>query len=154
MKYRAARAENFSLEDKTHRLDRVTEALTKILTACADGEVVNLETALTCRALSTYLREHFPDDADYWRICEEASLAAILKSLRNTTFTNIQLLLRELPSLLSLPYPVVKDLRGVVLSIIPKMMDMLKNSAAASGQLFLHKDYVELDYILDLLKLI
>ena len=146
LKYRAARAEDFSLEDETHRLDRVTEALTKTLTACADGKILDLETALTCCALSTHLREHFPNDASYWRVCEETSLGAILKSFQKMSVAEAQLFIRELPKLLSLPYPAAKELRNVALHIIPQMMSCLRIH-------WLWREFVEMDYLQDLMKL-
>ena len=97
LKYRAARAENFSLESDEHRINRTVEALTKILAAYASGENFSLETALTCRALSHHLN---------LKVHEEASCAAILNSVEGINFSEIQLLRSDLPNLLSLPYPV------------------------------------------------
>ena len=121
--------------------------MTKNLSAYASGEVLSLETALTCRALSTYLRENFPNDAPRWKIYEEASLAAIVKSFRSVNEAEAQLLIRDLPKLLRLPYPVVKDLRNAILQIIPQLMNVMRLN-------IMFKDYVELDYTQDLLKLI
>ena len=121
LKYRAARAENFSLERYEQRFDRVTEALVETLS----GEEISLEAALTCRALSTYLRENFPSDAEYWKICEEKSLDAILKSLNKLTAAESQLLICELPNLLRLPYPAAKELRDTMLKIIPQLMNVM-----------------------------
>ena len=145
LKYQAARAEKFSLESNAEKFNRVTKALTETLSAYASGTKFSLETALTCRALSTYLREKFSNDADRWRVCEEASLAAILKSLDGINFTDSQIFIRELPNLLRLPYPVVKELRGTGLQIISQ----IKNSFRINNW---WKDFVELDYISDLLK--
>ena len=145
LKYRATRAEKFILESNKHRLDRVIESLVDTLSKFnSDESVVDIETALTCRALSTYLREHFANDADYWKICEQESLKA-LSSLEKSTFTEARLLISELPDLLSLPYPVVEELRGACLQLIPQMMQVMR----------LNKNwlyYVELDYIQRLLK--
>ena len=141
LKYRAARAEKFSLESDAARFNRVTEALTETLS----GAEFSLETALTCRALSAYLCEHFPNDADYWKICEEASVGAILKSLEGINITDAQLLIRELPNLLTLPYPAVKDLRNTTLQIISLMKNIYHLN-------YMWKDYIEMDYISDLLK--
>jgi len=145
LKYRAARADCFSLESNAQRFGRVTEALTDTLTAYAEGAKFSLETALTCRAVSSYLREKFPRDADAWRICEEASLAAILKSCDNISLTDARLLILDLPNLLRLPYPEVKDLRNAAAQIIPQMMNVMRTNS-------LWRDFVETDYIQDLLK--
>jgi len=145
LNYRAARAENFSFESEADKLNRVTEALTDTLTAYADGAKFSVETALTCRAVSSYLLEKFPRDADVWQICEEASLDAILKSLHGMRLAEARLLIRELPKLLRLPYPAVNDLRGVSLQVISQVMDAMHLNNMWSG-------YVELDYIRDMLE--
>ena len=144
LRYRADRAENFSLPNETQRLARVTTALTEILSACADGKTFSLETALTCLALSSYLRKKFP--VERWQIYEETSLAAILKSLSNTNSVELQMLIRGLPMILCLPYPAVNVLRKVV------------SDAAAQLKVTLRlnnrwQKYVELDYLNDILKL-
>jgi hypothetical protein len=142
LSYRAARAEKFSLEDDRQKLERVTEALIENISL----KNLSVETALTCRALSKYLRERFPNDADYWKICEETSLKAIAKTTASSiTFAEAELLLRELPNLLILPYPAVEDLRGLCLKIISQLLDVVhfKN---------MWKDYVELEYLHRLLQ--
>ena len=131
LRYRAARADKFSLEDDLQRRNRLTDAVIKILSAYADDKIFDLETALTCRAASNYLRE---------KIYEEASLAAILKSLNGLKFSDTRLLIRELPNLLTLPYPVVNELRNSCLQIIPQMMNVMHLNN-------MWKDYVELDYL-------
>ena len=62
------------------------------------------------------------------------------------TFADARLFLRELPNLLSLPYPVVKDLRTAALNIIRQLMNTMHLNA-------MWKDYVELDYLKDILKI-
>ena len=136
LKYRAARAENFSLENDAAKVQRVTKALTETLSRFANDELSDLEAALVCRAASNYLG---------LKLHEEASLAAILKSLENITVADAQLLIRELPKLLRLPYPAVEDLRGVALQIIKQLKDFMRLN-------FMWKDYVELDYIRDFLE--
>ena len=142
LKYRAARAKNFSLESFDQKFSRMAEALIETLSEAG----LSLETALTCRALSNYLLKKFPNDAVYWKICEENSLNAILNSLNKISFADARLLIRELPNLLSLPYPAVKDLRVAALNIISQLMNTMRLNS-------MWKDYAELDYIQDLLKL-
>ena len=76
---------------------------------------------------------------------EEASLKAILKSFSGMTLADARLLIRELPDLLSLPYPIVNDLRGECLKIIPQMLNVMHLNS-------MWKDYVELEYLQRLLK--
>lgn len=107
-----------------------------------------METFLTCRAVSSYLQTTLPDAAKAQaKFFEEASLKAILRSFGGMTLPDARLFLKELPQLLSLPYPVVKDIRKAALNIIPQIMDMFHLNNV------MWKDYVELDYIQDLLKI-
>ena len=101
---------------------------------------------MTCRALSSYLRENFPNDAEYWKICEAKSLEAILKSLGKLNPAEAQLFIRELPNLLDLPYPAVKSLRGAALQIIPHLKHFARMKQDQLG-------YMALDYLYDLLKI-
>lgn len=117
LKYRAAREKIFSLKSDKQRIARVRASVIKILSAYASGARFSLETALTCRAASTYLQE---------KIFEEASLAAILKSLDGIKISDVRLLLSELPNLLTLPYPVVEELGSVVLQIIRQTMNFMR----------------------------
>ncbi len=146
LKYRAARADCFSLESNAQRFGRVTEALTDTLTAYAEGAKFSLETALTCRAVSSYLREKFPRDADAWRICEEASLAAILKSCDNISLTDARLLILDLPNLLRLPYPAVKEILSAAKQVLSRLIDHDKMNVD-------WRDFFEMSYINDLLNI-
>lgn len=119
LKYRAARADNFSLESDDEKFNRVTAALNKTLSEFANDKISDLETALTCRALSTYLRG---------KIYEEASLAAVLKSLDGLKLSDVRLLLSELPNLLSLPYPAVEEIRSASIQIISQTMDFMRKN--------------------------
>ena len=119
LKYCASRTENFPREGDEQRPARVFYTLKKNLS----GAKISLETALTCRGLSTYLREKFPDD-DIWKFYEQSSLSAVSASLSNLNVVEVQLFLRELPNLLTLPYAVVRDLSNVVtLKIVPQIMN-------------------------------
>ncbi|MBR0260295.1 MAG: glycosyltransferase family 92 protein [Selenomonadaceae bacterium] len=104
-----------------------------------------LENFLTCRAVSSYLKTKLTDDAPA-KFFEEASLKAILQNLSSPlNIADTLLLIRELPEILKLPYPAVKDLRGAMLQIIL----LLKDFFHANN---MWKDFIELDYIHDLLK--
>ena len=150
LRYRAARAERFSLEGDGEKFNRVLETLTKILSAYVSETtpreffIGKMETALTCRAVSTYLRERFPHNQRL-RIYEEASLAAILKSLDGIKLSDTRLLISEFPNLLSLPYPVVKDLRDVTIQIISHTMDFMRQNE-------FWKDFSDLEHLRRLLK--
>ena len=142
LKYRAARADNFSLESEADKLNRVIEALIKNLSA----EKFDFETALTCRALSSYLKEKIPKDAEDWIVCEKVSLDAVLKSIKTLKFySDVQLFLSELPKLLRLPYPAVKEIREASIQII----SLTRETMHLNNR---YKDYSELDYIIDILR--
>ncbi len=141
LKYRAAREKNFSLEDAAKKFSRVTEALIENLSA----EKISLEAALTCRALSSFLLKKFPRDKDSWKICEEKSLEAILKSLSGINFSEAQLFVRELPNLLNLPYPAAKEIRVAASQIISQMKEIYRLNG-------FWKDFVEADYLQDFFK--
>ena len=143
LKYRAARAQNFSLPDDDEKLRRVAETLTRILSAYSAGENFSLETALTCRALSVYLYEKFPDER--WKICEEAALAAILNLSDGLTVADGYILVRELPQLLCRPYPVAKYLREISVQIVRQLMEFARTNER-------WQYYFELDYLMDFLK--
>lgn len=144
LKYRAVRAEKFYLKSIAERINRVAEALTETLSEYAGGKKLSIETALTCRALSTYLREKFPYDAEYWRICEEASLSAVLNSLNGMNMVEAIIFIRELPNL-QLKYPVVSEINRAALQIMSQMKDFYRLNAR-------WKDFTDLDYIEELLR--
>ncbi len=150
LKYRDTRAKVYRPPDNSHADERLLKALTKNLSPMILPTVPpsfysgKLETFLTCRAVSAYLRGKFPND-ERLKVYEEASLKATLKSLSNMTFADARLLLAELPNILPLPYPVVNDLRGACLNIIPQIMEAMHLNN-------LWKDYVELDYLQRLLQ--
>ena len=144
LRYRAARAENFSLPNETQRLARVDDALTQILSDAANGKIFSLETALTCRAAASLLREKFPHD-ERFTVYEEASLAVVLNSLDGLKLDDVQLLISELPELLKLPYPAVNELRVACLQIISRTMDFMRVNA-------FWKDFVDMDNLRRLLE--
>ncbi len=151
LKYRDERAKVYRPPDKSHTDERLLSALAKNLSPMILPIVPpnfyagKMETFLTCRAVSTYLRGKFPNE-ERLKILENAALMAILKSASKMDLADARLFLRELPKLLRLPYPVVNDLRAVALQILPQIMTVMHLSN-------LWKDYAELDYIQDLLKI-
>ena len=110
--------------------ERLFQALMKNLFPPSSDDV---ETFLTCRAVSPT------------KFFEEAALAAVLKSLDKMSLSDAQLLIRELPKLLRLPYPVVRELKAELVRRIPQIMYDLHLKG-------LWRDYVELDCIHELLR--
>lgn len=154
LRYRFERAKNFRPPDKSHTDEKLLNALminlspTLVPTTPPQFYAGKMETFLTCRAVAAYLQTKLPDDVPL-KFFEETALKAILRTLASggMTFADARLLIRELPNLLSLPYPVVKDLRNAALQIIPQLMNIMRLNG-------MWEDYAELDYTQDLLKLI
>ena len=92
------------------------------------------------------MRKNFSNDADTWRLYEEASLAAILQLLSNVNFPDSQLFISALPEILRLPYPAVNAIRREAIKIISETMN-------AFHLVNMWSIYNDLDYIRELLKL-
>lgn len=151
LRYRAERAQSFKMPDKSQVDARLFNALSKNLSPTLMSNTLptfyagKIETFLTCRAVAAYLKTKLKDDAPA-KFFEEAAIKAILQTLSSgMTLADVRLLVRELPSLLKLPYPVVNELRGAALQIIPQIMNAMKINS-------LWREFVELDYTIDLLK--
>ena len=150
LKYRDARAEIYQPPDKSHADERLFTALannlapTMLTTTPPEFYAGKMETFLTCRAVAEYLKPRLANEA-LAKSFEEASLNAILRSMANMSLADARLLIRELPNLLSLPYPAAEDLRNAVINIIPQMMNVFHMNS-------MWRDYVELDYLQRLLK--
>lgn len=151
LKYRDERAKVYQPPDNSHADERLFDALAKNLSPTLlpntpqEFYAGKMETFLTCRAVSAYLQKKLTD-ATPAKFFEEAALVAILKSLKSMTFADARLLLSELPELLTLPYPVVDDLRKACIQFIPLMMNVMRLNNS-------WLNYVELDYIQRLLKI-
>lgn len=150
LKYCEVRDKDFQFPDKFCANDRLLNALTKNLSPILLPDTPpefyagKLETFLTCYAVSTYLKPKIMNDAQTI-FFEKASIVAILKALSSgASFGDLWIFLRELSNLLRLPYPIVKELRTAALQIIRQIMDFMRIND-------MWKDYVELDYIHDLL---
>ena len=151
LKYRAVRAENFRLPDKSCADERLLNALMKNLSPVLlpntppEFYAEKMETFLTCRAVAAYLKPRITNTVQA-NFFEETSIVAILRTLSSgASFGELQIFLRELPNLLRLPYPVVKELREATLQMIAYMIEIMHFNN-------MWKDYVELDYLRDLLR--
>lgn len=152
LKYRNARAENLSFETETEKIIRVTKVLTDLIAEASAPKISKdfftrkLELFLICRALSAYLQEKFPSNANYWKIFERTALNAILKSLPTMTLTEARIFLRDLPGLLKVPYPAeAKAIHRAAVQVLSGMLDVARLS-------YVWDDYAQFDYLLDLLK--
>ena len=128
LKYRAERAKNFRLPDKSHADERLFKALVENLSPTLmpntppEFYAGKMETFLTCRAVAAYLQTKLINNAPA-KFFEEASLVAILQTLASGgfNFADARLLLSELPELLTLNYPVIDDIRNACIQLIPHL---------------------------------
>ena len=154
LKYREERAKVYQPPDNSHADERLFNALVANLSPTLlpntppEFYAGKMETFLTCRAVAAYLTKKLTDAAPA-KLFEEASLVAILRTLASggINFADARLLISELPNLLTLPYPVINELRGACLNIIPQLMNVMRLS---NSWIY----YVELDYIQRLLQLL
>ena len=88
-----------------------------------------LETFLTCRALAGVLKRNAPKD-NRGKFLEEASLRLVNRThSTQMTFAEIMMMINALPPILSLPYPVVNEVRQNCISFIRQIMaDLHRNS--------------------------
>ena len=131
LKYRDARAQNFSLEPDAQRFSRAEKALVETLTAQspfdapADFFVGKLETFLTCRKLAEVFETRIGN-----RSAEEYALVWIYQTLAQapaTTHAEFRLFIKALPEILSRPFPLTKKiLRLTCDELIPAFCDALK----------------------------
>ena len=127
LKYRAARAKNFSFESDGDRINRVINSLVQILTQNSLEESLagKLETFLTCR----YAAEKFQIKIGE-HSAEEFALAWIYRTLANVapiTYAEIQMFLKALPEILSRPFPICKEIKRLTQeNILPRLCESLK----------------------------
>lgn len=155
LKYRDARAKIYQPPDNSQVTERLFVALAKNLSPTliedtpSDFYAGKMETFLTCRAVSSYFKEKLTNN-NFTAFCatffEEATLSAILKSLDEMSLGDAQLLIRDLPNLLSLPYHTVEELRGEIIKRLPQIKEDLRITGFM-------QEFVELNYLQDMFNL-
>ncbi|MBR2519116.1 MAG: glycosyltransferase family 92 protein [Selenomonadaceae bacterium] len=131
LKYRNARAENFSLESDEQRRSRVEKVLIDMLTKQSPFDAPpefftgKLETFLTCRKLLEVFGSRIGN-----RSAEEFALVWIYQTLTQAptiAHAEIQMFLKHLPEILSRPFPLSqKILRLTCDGLIPTFCEALK----------------------------
>lgn len=135
------------LDNPTNRFEYFNVLVKFLDEAPQDFFQGRLETFLSCLMMSSYLKANFVDD-ELGGLLEEFSLYAINKAaLAGTSTAELQLLIKELPRILMLPYPVAQEIRSYCFQVIPKFMDILR---VAENDVW--KEFVSLDYLIRLLK--
>ena len=132
LKYRATRADNFSLESDADKIRRVEKTLIETLTqrspfdAPTEFFADKLETFLTCRTLAELLGTKIGNKS-----AEEYALVWLYQTLVKTdmiTQAEIQQFLRALPEILARPFPLCKKIKTLTQnSLIPNLCEMFKN---------------------------
>ena len=133
LKYRAARAENFSFESDEQRRNRVEKVLVDALTKCSPFDAPpefftgKLETFLTCRKLAEVFGTRIGNKS-----AEEYALVWIYQTLNTDgvlTYADLQLFADELPEILSRPFPVAKKVTRLFSEkVLPAMSEAAKMS--------------------------
>lgn len=104
-----------------------------------------METFLTCLSLADFLRKKYFEESAA-KFFEEASLQALLKTLATgMTLADIMLFIRELPRILLMNYPVVKDIREFMIKMFPQILEYFRNGNR-------WQEFKELEFIFSMLK--
>ncbi|MBQ7630216.1 MAG: glycosyltransferase family 92 protein [Selenomonadaceae bacterium] len=105
-----------------------------------------VENFLTCFNLVVTIKDKVFDDLGA-KFFEEAALKALHRSLHSPLqFSDVFLLIDEMPKILAKDYPVVKDIRDILINIIPQVM----MSFRANNRWY---DFKDIEYKLNMLKL-
>ena len=65
--------------------------------------------------------------------------------------SDVQLLIKELPKILKLPYPVVNEIRAMCLVLIPKITEILRHQITGPEYMNIMVDVHEFKYIMKML---
>ena len=151
LKYRAARAENFSFESDNDRVNRVINSLAQTLTQNLPADappkffVDKLETFLTCRALAEKFQIKIGG-----RFAEELALFGIYQTLAvPMTLLEIRQLIKSLPEILSRPFPVCEKIKQRIQNnLLPGFDEILRSKINNCVE------HYEINYLQNLLRLI
>ena len=85
-----------------------------------------METFLTCHKLIEKLRKTILNE-ETCHFLQESSVNSIYKTLlTGVSISDLKLLFTELPSILNLNFPVVKDIRLYCINIIPQLINFFR----------------------------
>ena len=152
LKYRAARAENFSFENDEQRANRVINALVRTLTqnpSEVPAEFFNgkLETFLTCRAVAEKFQIKIGKDS-----AEEIALAWIYRTLIKANplkHLETRQFIKALPEILARPFSVCKDIKQLFQNSLLPIFDEILRADFNNW-----REHYELNYLQKLLNLI
>ncbi|MBQ3727822.1 MAG: glycosyltransferase family 92 protein [Selenomonadaceae bacterium] len=155
LKYRAARAKNFSFESDEQRINRVVDSLVQTLTKNFSAESLEgeLETFLTCRAVAEKFQIKIGEYS-----AEEFALAWIYRTLANVnpiTYAEVQMFLKALPEILARPFPICKEIKRLTPeNILPRLCESLKkgNGLKADDDWYVRFNWLYVQKLLRLIK--
>ena len=147
--YRDLRAESYTPRKNFERED-FFRTLEEILLPAMRSDVPQeffagkQELFLTCRALANILKRRYPKDTR-GKFMEEAALRAVSRThFSGMTLAETLMMLNCLPTILSLTYPVVEDIRQNCMEFAKQLMTDLRNKRQ-------WESFVEMGNYLDLL---
>ncbi len=153
LKYRAARiiqtGGTVKLADYPKCYNILLQNISPVFTKNPPNEFFKGKTELflVCRRLAEHLGEKFLDEKSS-KFFEEAALNAVYRTLySNIMWSDVRLLINELPKILSLNYPVVEKIRQASIVLIPQMLNAFRVYDANAW-----KEFVNLKYILAMLQ--
>ncbi|MBR4152694.1 MAG: glycosyltransferase family 2 protein [Selenomonadaceae bacterium] len=134
LNYQGVRVENYVQPPPFERekyFKLLEEILLPAIRSAESDEVFQgkLETFLTCRALAGLLKRNSPKD-NRGKFMEEAALRVINRTYSTEiTYPEIMMMLNSLPSILSLSYPIVDDVRQNCISFVRQIMDNMQRNS-------------------------
>ncbi|MBQ7630187.1 MAG: glycosyltransferase family 92 protein [Selenomonadaceae bacterium] len=112
----------------------------------------NFEIFFTCWGISNFLKGKYLDE-NLGRNFEKISLNAVCQTLRaGVSVGELKFLVREMPKLLALPYPVVDKIRKICMAMIVEWKDSLRDMIKDEVSLQLWKEILAWDSKLKLLQ--
>ena len=158
LKYRENRLKWRGASVRQIDYEKLVNALMKTLSPMLKGNVPEeffegkLETFLTCLALSTYLRENVLG-SERGEFVEQLSLHAVFKTTFTTlTLADSQLLLNELPNILPLKYPEVKNIYENSLAIVAQIKNYISDSIDCHEKFLYWREFDNMDNLLRILQ--
>ncbi len=158
LKYRDERKKICDGKGKQIDYEKLVNALIKNLAPILSGKATpeffegKMETFLTCRALATFLKETVLGN-ERGELVEKAALQAIYQtSLSKLTSDDVGLFISELPNILQLNYPEVKEILHISQNIVEKMKDEINLQMDSFGKSGLWRDFNDADNLLRMLQ--
>ena len=138
--------------------ERLTSALIKNLSpvfsknATADVFAGKLETFLTCRALASYFKENVLDKKR-GEMLESTAVKAVVAAIHTEiSVADAELFISELPNILKLNYPEVKDILSVALEIITQIKKTINSKIDCPEKFQFWRNFNDYDKIFRILQ--